>query len=160
MLMRTIEVRCCCNPNRLLGYIDLPEHRIFRHSRLVVEEFYDVHWMQEEKRIRSEPKRYVFEIDELQTYDDERAALNARLDAREAVPEQERVWFRPRTYLALKSADAPIEILRKLAGFRETRYEDGSNRPKLKLCQGTEARETLRRDNGQDVRSTARDTGV
>jgi len=99
--MRT-EVRCCCTPKKLLGWLDVPDELLFEGNTI---------------SFRIPPRCYqpigaalVFE-----------RAINVRLPVamfRAGMP-LEFAYGIPDQHLALKSEETPIDLLRRVPGFVE-----------------------------------------
>jgi hypothetical protein len=95
-MTKRIEVRCCCQPTKLLGWIDVDASKVIEGRTLVFT-----------------PPRYALlhreNVEVLPTAADDRIALPIAM-----------VQFPDgRQYLALKSEETPIERLRTLKAFIE-----------------------------------------
>lgn len=119
MKMQTLEVRCCCNPSKLLGFIDLPERDVKagHFIRLKVREDTGCTWWQPPgDTIRYVD--YIFYVDVL---------LIPGHKKLEQFPHYEMIET-----LALKSSEAGAKVLELLPGFRSR-----IQKPKLSLIQGS-----------------------
>jgi hypothetical protein len=89
----TVEVRCCCNPQNLLGWVELPE-RLVRHGfiRLACR----VEWDARREAV-VEGRRYL------------ETTIERYLPG----------GANPLSWLALTSAEQPIEVWRTVSGFTE-----------------------------------------
>lgn len=94
-----LEVRCCCQPQKLLGWIDVPDHQVVMGQALR---------LPYRRPICGIPPRMTSAADEVVTH------LQLYV-GRIASPE------RPRGYLAVKAEGVPIETLRQIVGFQELR---------------------------------------
>ncbi len=89
--MRELEVRCCCDPGKLLGYLQVPDESAHNGVRLLYHVPLPVSWQDP-----AEPPRPVRPIE-----------LEVRVV---------QVGFR--RYLAVRSNDHPLETLLRLPWFR------------------------------------------
>lgn len=96
--MRTLEVRCCCDPGKLLGYLELDDRLVYPGSRLR----FAIHRMPlvfgRPLREQVTGETVELEVDWHGTF------LDELLDEMQ---------------LAVKSNDTPIGQLRRVPGFRE-----------------------------------------
>lgn len=87
------EVRCCCQPQKLVGWLDVPEHMgVFTlplHS-------FDY----EEQAVRTETIKLVIDV-----------------YAPAAICDQDGFYSLPDPYKAIKAEDVPIETLKRIPGF-------------------------------------------
>ena len=94
-MMTKLEVRCCCDPGLLLGWLKVPTDRVFIGSRVA--------WMVREP------------FNPLLSPDDPIVAEKVELE----VARIETHYPVTKSWLALKSNDTPIETLMKLPGFEK-----------------------------------------
>ncbi len=99
--MRELEVRCCCDPGKLLGYLQLPDDQCRPGKRLR----YHV--------VELPPPGLAWRLDA--------GELPATNVAREVVLSVEHLAGAGGWYLAVKSNDYPPETLQRVPGFRAAR---------------------------------------
>ena len=97
--MTRLEVRCCCNPTRLIGYLEVREQLIYPGGSI------------------------DFVIPARRRLADLRAGdgpVEEEIEpARKVTLPVERIAYGSQVWLALKSDETPIEILRQIPGFIE-----------------------------------------
>jgi len=98
-MLRRVEVRCCCRPEKLLGWLPVDEARIFVGSRV---------------KFLIAPARTFKELGLESVSGFEVEVLT--LPILEAVMPGELVG-----HPALKSEETPIEVLRRIPGFVENK---------------------------------------
>lgn len=100
--MKTLEVRCCCIPKKLLGWLDVPDH---------IKDGDNIQF----SILPQLPPTGLFGLDKPDSVSFQQVTLTAseyweKLDENNS-----------RGYLALKSNETPLENLRTLSGFRENK---------------------------------------
>lgn len=99
-----LEVRCCCQPQKLLGWIDVPDRQVVMGQALRLPYRRPIY--EGISPTAAMPPRMTSAADEVVTH------LQLYV-GRIASPE------RPRGYLAVKAEGVPIETLRQIVGFKE-----------------------------------------
>jgi len=97
-MMRRVEVRCCCRPEKLLGWLPVDEARIFVGSRV---------------KFLIAPARTFKELGLEGVAGFEVEVLTLPILWAIMPLEENR--------LALKSEDTPVEVLRRISGFVENK---------------------------------------
>ncbi len=93
--MQRVEVRCCCDAGKLLGWIELPEHCLYAGNAL------------------------TFPINGQRTVHLELAKVSIPppFDVVLSLASSDEIM--PTSHLAIKNHDLPIEVLRQIPGFEE-----------------------------------------
>lgn len=96
-----VEVRCCCQPQKLLGWVEVPRAKLYEghHVRLLV----------------TPDPRALLAVGASPAPEIAGFAFLSLPIARIATPENSRGW------LAVKAEGVPLSTLRRVAGFIENR---------------------------------------
>lgn len=87
-----LEIRCCCNPRNLIGFVTVPEYPHGRFAMLPT-----IHGAQIQLEVARYHPSYVLH----------------------SHPPEGSISVPPSSYYALKSHELPIEVFRQLVGFEE-----------------------------------------
>lgn len=93
--MRKLEVRCCCEPGKLLGY--LPVHENVKEREAIRYSYLDLEYVSESETTKTNATVHHVNLTVARFYDKQNDI----------------------EYLAIKDNGVSIEILRKISGFEE-----------------------------------------